>query len=83
MTLLKVEQSLEPGQNAEGMAELKRILLQRIAELEAIEVIESTEAQIAPTPDPAALPPPESRAAGNSPDIATNTNESAPAIKPD
>ena len=35
LTLLKIEQNAEPEQDAEALAELKRILLQRIAQLEA------------------------------------------------
>jgi hypothetical protein len=45
LTLLKIEQSAEPDQDAEALADLKRILLQRIAELEAIEAIESGAAE--------------------------------------
>jgi len=40
LTLLKVEQTAEPDQDREALADLKRILLQRIAELEAIQAIE-------------------------------------------
>jgi hypothetical protein len=45
LTLLKIEQNAEPEQDAEALAELKRILLQRIAQLEAVEAIESAAAQ--------------------------------------
>jgi hypothetical protein len=58
LTLLKVEQSAEPEQDAEALAELKRILLQRIAELEAIQALESAES--ADKPNPADLVAPAS-----------------------
>jgi len=44
LTLLKVEQTAEPDQDREALADLKRILLQRIAELEAVQAIESAAA---------------------------------------
>ena len=39
--LQKLEQSLDPAVDAEAMAELKRIMLHRIAELDAAEVRET------------------------------------------
>ena len=57
LTLLKVEQSAEPEQDAGALAELKRILLQRIAELEAIQAIESAAPQTDEKPNPADLVP--------------------------
>jgi hypothetical protein len=41
LTLLQVEQNAEPGTDPESLAELKRILLSRIGELEAIQALES------------------------------------------
>ena len=79
LTLLKVEQSAEPEQDAEALAELKRILLQRIAELEAVEAIDSAAAQTAvqvegepnsDKPNPADLVPPASVTVDDSKDTA-------------
>jgi hypothetical protein len=64
LTLLKVEQSVEPDKDTEAMAELKRILLHRIAELEAIQALESAGAQTADKPDPADLVAPVIRDGG-------------------
>jgi hypothetical protein len=58
LTLLKVEQSADPEQDAEALAELKRILLQRIADLETIQALESAAGQTADEPSPADLVPP-------------------------
>ena len=58
LTLLKVEQGAEPGQDAEAFAELKRILLQRIAELEAIQALEAAAAQSPGESKPESLLPP-------------------------
>jgi hypothetical protein len=82
LTLLKVEQSVEPGHDEEALAELKHILLQRIAELEAIQVVESAEAQIAAKPDPATLVPPASMAVEGQEDIASEAGPVIPPVKP-
>jgi hypothetical protein len=61
MTLHKVEQSADPTQDAAAIAELRRIFLRRIAELEAALALDETpDAEATKTPAPAELFPPES-----------------------
>jgi len=69
LTLLKVEQSADPEQDAEALAELKRILLQRIAELEAIQALESAAAQTGDKPNPEDLVPPASVTEGDAKEV--------------
>jgi hypothetical protein len=87
LTLLKVEQTAEPDQDIEALADLKRILLQRIAELEAVHAIEvqaievralesaaalqSAPGQTEDKPNPADLVPPSVTAA-ESKDVAAD-----------
>ncbi len=82
LTLLKVEQSAEPEQDAEALAELKRILVQRIAELEAIQAIESAAAQTADEPKPADLVPPASVTVEDSKDIVADADLSTSPAEP-
>jgi hypothetical protein len=56
VTLQKLEQTVEPPLNGQDITELKQILLNRIAELEALSAIEPAEAQ-SPPPSPSELPP--------------------------
>jgi hypothetical protein len=83
LTLLKIEQSVEPDHDAVALADLKRILLQRIAELEAIEIIESVSTANAQIPDPAVLVPPGSMTVEDSKDISTDFDPATPPAKPD
>jgi hypothetical protein len=82
LTLLKVEQSAEPEHDAEALAELKRILLHRIAELEAMQAIESAAAPTADQPNPANPVPPASLTVGDSKDIATDADRATPPAEP-
>jgi hypothetical protein len=59
-----------------AMRDLKRILLNRIADLEVTMALESTDAEVTPVPDPAALIPP-SVAEAKPPDEFTATSELA------
>jgi hypothetical protein len=54
LTLLRLEQTTNSAQDSAHLAELKRILLHRIASLEAVEAIESTTAATPPPADSAA-----------------------------
>jgi hypothetical protein len=88
LTLLKVEQSAEPEQDREALAELKRILLQRIAELEAvqaleIQALESAAVQTADKPNAADLVPPSSVTVDEPKDIAVDADVSTPPAEPD
>ena len=99
LTLLKVEQGAEPEQDAEALAELKRILLQRIAELEAVQALESAAAQTLDGPSSdqsnpeALLPPPAATSiqadsaaaipAADSKDVASDAGPSTTPSKPD
>jgi hypothetical protein len=81
LTLVKVEQSAEPEQDAEALAELKRILLHRVAELEAIEAIESaTHAtpESADQPNPADLVTPASMTVDDPKDIVADAELPTP-----
>jgi hypothetical protein len=86
LTLLKIEQSAEPEQDAEALAELKRILLQRIAELEAIQAleiqpVESDNAQTSEKTNPADLVPPESVKVDDSKDTAALASVPTPSVE--
>lgn len=98
LTLLKVEQTAEPDHDQESLAELKRILLQRIAELEALHALESAAAadpgadqtpdnQTPGNPDsaepkPADVIPPTSMTAGDSKDVAAGAEVLPPPAEP-
>ena len=89
LTLLKVEQTAEPDQDREALADLKRILLQRIAELEAMQALESAvalESASGPAedkPNPADLVPPASVIVGDSNDVPADAELSIPPAEPD
>jgi len=76
LTLQRFEQSSEPEQDQEARAEIKRILLVKIANLEALEALKAGAAQASaenprpspPSPGPAALPLPPQIIAGSAPD---------------
>jgi len=57
-TLQKLEQSSDPGQDEASMAELKRVLLNRIADLELSQTLERTAEIVAGPPQPSELVPP-------------------------
>ncbi len=78
LTLLKIEQSAEHDKDAEAMVELKRILLRRIAELEAIQAVESASAQSADEPQPADLVAPASVKADDSQSLIVDADLSIP-----
>ena len=62
VTLQKLEQAIDPASGGQDVAELKRILLNRIAELEALEALQPVE--VAPAPVPSVrlrLPPRNNR----------------------
>jgi hypothetical protein len=87
LTLLKIEQDAEPEQDAEALAELKRILLQRIAELEAIQVleiqaVESADAQTSEKTNPAELVPPASIMVDDSKGTAALANAPTASVEP-
>ena len=54
VTLQKLEQAVDPVSDGQDVAELKRILLNRIAELEALQALQPEE--VAPAPAPSDLP---------------------------
>lgn len=83
LALLKVEQNLEPDQDPEALAELKRILLHRIAELEVVQAIESGDPQAAEKPNPADLVPPASATVDDPKDISIDADLSTPPTEPE
>ncbi len=56
VTLQKLEQTTDSPSNGQDIVELKQILLNRIAELEALSAMGPTEAESAPS-SPSDLPP--------------------------
>jgi hypothetical protein len=56
VTLQKLEQTTDPASDGHDVAELKQILLNRIAELEALNAMQAPE-PAAPAPSPSELPP--------------------------
>ena len=54
VTLQKLEQAADPVSDGQDVVELKRILLNRIAELEALEALQPEE--VVPEPAPSDLP---------------------------
>lgn len=57
-TLLKLEQTDDPPEAPKSISELKRILLNRIAELEILQALETSDAATDKPPEPAELVPP-------------------------
>ena len=58
VTLHKLEQTENPVQNEESISELKRILLNRIADLELAKTLETTETEDEKAPEPNELASP-------------------------
>lgn len=56
ITLQKLEQTSDPASNREDVAELKQILLNRIAELETLQALHPEEPEAAQPPAPSDLP---------------------------
>jgi hypothetical protein len=56
VTLQKLEQTTDPASNGQDVAELKQILLNRIAELETLQALQQPE-EVAPAPAATDLPP--------------------------
>ena len=55
VTLQKLEQNADPASNGQDVAELKQILLNRIAELETLNALQPAESE--PVSAPSDLPP--------------------------
>lgn len=60
VTLQKLEQTGDPGKDGARISELKRVLLNRIADLEFSKTFESEDYRIEEAPEPAKLIPPPS-----------------------
>ncbi len=71
ITLQKLEQTTDPASDGQDVTELKQILLNRIAELEALQALQPEE--VAATPAPSELPPIAVTTEEGSPDEATDT----------
>jgi hypothetical protein len=56
ITLQKLEQTSDPASNREDVAELKQILLNRIAELETLHALHPEEPEVAQAPATSDLP---------------------------
>lgn len=59
VTLQKLEQTDNPGRDEESITELKRVLLNRIVDLELSKTLETGESEIENKPEPAELVPPK------------------------
>lgn len=57
VTLQKLEHGLDPIHDAPAMAELKRMLLLRIAELEAVDALQHAVVETVETAGPSGFPP--------------------------
>jgi hypothetical protein len=68
VTLQKLEQTENPVQGEESMSELKRVLLNRIADLELSKTLETGEPEAEEKPEPAELIAPQREAEKASPD---------------
>jgi len=55
VTLQKLEQTEDPAQDEESISELKRVLLNRIVDLELSKTLETGESEIEDKPEPADL----------------------------
>ncbi|MGA2352102.1 MAG: hypothetical protein ABSF70_16830 [Terracidiphilus sp.] len=60
MTLQKLEQTENPAEAPESITELKRVVLNRIADLELSKILETADTATEEAPDPAELIPPPS-----------------------
>jgi len=56
--LRKLEETDSPDQDPKSISELKRVLLNRIADLELSQILETTDVATDKAPDPADLVPP-------------------------
>ena len=79
LTLLKLEQTSGSAEDSPHLAELKRILLTRIADLEAADAIAFSSVNTAPPED--ALPPADP--AGLPPTTAAQTDDPSEVTEPD
>ncbi len=70
ITLQKLEQNFDDDKDASAMVELKRILLNRIAELELVSALASDHPDQMDTPDPAGLPATSAGGRGGRPEAA-------------
>jgi len=61
MTLQKLEQTSDPASGEASIADLKRILVNRIADLELAKTLEPAEAETDEDPEPSDLVPPQSK----------------------
>lgn len=57
VTLHKLEQTTDSTSDGQDVAELKQILLNRIAELETLNALQPADTEPAPAPAPSELPP--------------------------
>jgi hypothetical protein len=67
VTLQKLEQTGDPGQDNVWISKLKRVLVNRIADLELSKTFESEDYEIDKAPEPADLIPPPSMAEEGAP----------------
>ena len=58
VTLQQLEQTADPARDADSMAQLKRVLVNRIADLELLETLTSDDLKSADLSNPAELVPP-------------------------
>ena len=58
VTLQQLEQTADPARDAESMAQLKRVLMNRIADLELLEALTADDVEAAGLSSPAELVPP-------------------------
>jgi len=58
VTLQQLEQTADPARDADSMAQLKRVLMNRIADLELLEALTTEDVEAAGLSSPAELVPP-------------------------
>jgi hypothetical protein len=73
VTLQKLEQTCDPGKDGASMADLKRVLVNRIADLELSKTLEPADAEMDEAHEAADLVPPPSRTEEGHPERAINT----------
>jgi hypothetical protein len=73
VTLQKLEQTSDPGQDETSIAVLKRVLVNRIADLELTKTFELAEAEIDKAHEPADLVPPPSITEEGTPEMTMDT----------
>jgi hypothetical protein len=74
-TLQKLEQNLDPTADAVALADLKRVVLNRIAELEIVKALAPEVAESPKAPDPTALLPPSAETGGDLPAADAQTGQ--------